>query len=258
VRERGFTPIRRSPGRGSLADKPVVRRWGCPLTPPSPPEGERIKGEGGASTAGPRGATLAGSGFTLLELLIALSIVAALLAILLGGLRVGLAAWRQGEDRAEAHQHLRSLAELLSRSVAGTFPYRMPSAGVGKPTVQFQGDEERLAFVTLSPPFPLPAPIAFTAVTLAHEGGEHPGLTVREKPLPNLDPFEAVTPVFADPAVTAVTFRYLKPTGGWEARWDSAAEGGLPQAVEIRLATRLNGRAEPFPSLTITLRARLQ
>ncbi len=196
-------------------------------------------------------------GFTLLELLIALSIVAALLVILLGGLRVGLAAWRQGEDRAEAHQHLRSLAGLLSRSVAGTFPYRMPPQPGGTPVIWFQGEKQRLAFVTLSPPFPLASPIAFTAVIVAHEGGERPGLSVKEKALPNVDPFEADTPLFVDPTVTAITFRYLKPGGGWEARWDGAAEAGLPQAVEIRLTTRINGRAESFPPLTITLRTRL-
>lgn len=196
-------------------------------------------------------------GFTLLELLIALSIVAALLAILLGGLRVGLAAWRQGEDRAEAHQHIRSLAHLLSRSVAGTFPYRMAPQPGGSPVIQFRGEERRLAFVTLSPPFPLAAPIAFTAVTLTHESEERVGLTVREKALPNREPFEVVVPVFLDPAVTEVTFRYLRPGGGWEERWDGAAEGGLPQAVEVRLVTQLNGRVEPFPPLTVTLRARL-
>lgn len=196
-------------------------------------------------------------GFTLLELLIALSIVAALLAILLGGLRVGLAAWRQGEDRAEAHQHLRSLAELLSRSVAGTFPYRMAPQPGGSRAIQFQGEEQRLAFVTLSPPFPLAAPIAFTAVTLAYESGERTGLSVKEKALPNLDPFEVETPVLVDPAVTELTFRYLRPGGGWEERWDGAAENGLPQAVEIRLTTRINGRVETFPPLTVTLRAGL-
>ncbi len=197
-------------------------------------------------------------GFTLIELLIALSIVAALLAILLGGLRVGLAAWRQGEDRAEAHQHLRSLAGLLSRSVAGTFPYRMAPQTGGIPVVQFQGEERQLAFVTLAPPFPLAAPIAFTAVTLAGEGGERPGLSVREKALPNFDPFQVETPVFVDAAVPELTFRYLRPRGGWEGRWDGAAEGGLPEAVEIRLTTAINGRVEPFPPLTVTLRARLR
>jgi len=196
-------------------------------------------------------------GFTLLELLIALSIVAALLAILLGGFRVGLAAWRQGEERAEAHQHLRSLAGLLSRSVAGTFPYGMPSPPGRKPVVQFQGEERRLAFVTFSPPFPLAAPIAFTAVTLAHEGGERQGLSVWEKALPNVDPFKVETPMFVDPAVSAVTFRYLSPEGEWETRWDSAAEGRLPQAVEIRLSIQINGRVESLPPLTVTLRARL-
>lgn len=195
-------------------------------------------------------------GFTLLELLIALGIVGALLAILLGGLRVGLAAWRQGEDRAEAHQHLRSLAHLLSGSVAGTFPYRTAPQPGGTPVVQFQGEERRLAFVTLAPPFPLAASIAFTAVTLAHESGERPGLTVREMALPNFDPFAVQTPVLVDPAVTELTFRYLRPGGDWEGRWDGAAEAGLPQAVEIRLVTQLNGRVEPFPPLTVTLRAR--
>jgi len=195
-------------------------------------------------------------GFTLLELLISLSIVVALLVILLGGLRIGLRAWRQGEDRAEAHQHLRSLAELLSRSVAGTFPYRMPPPAGGSPLVQFQGSERQLAFVTLSPPVPLAAPIAFTAVTLAHETGERPGLSVRVKALPNVDPFEVETPVLLDSAVDEITFRYLRPGGQWEERWDGATERGLPEAVEIRLTPRINGRVEPFPALTVRLRAR--
>jgi general secretion pathway protein J len=197
-------------------------------------------------------------GFTLLELLIALSIVGALLAILLGGLRVGLAAWRQGEDRAEAHQHLRSLVALLSRSVAGTFPYRTAPQPGATPVVQFQGEERRLAFVTLSPPFPLAASIVFTAVAFAHEAGEHRGLAVREKALPNVDPFVGETPVFVDAAVTQLTFRYLRLGGEWEERWDGAAEGDLPQAVEIRLTAEIKGRVEPFPPLTVPLRARLR
>ena len=197
-------------------------------------------------------------GFTLLELLIALSIVAALLAILLGGLRVGLAAWRQGDERAEAHQRLRSVAELLARSVAGAFPYRMVPPAGGSPAVQFQGDERRLALVTLAPPFPLASSIAFTAVSIAHQVGERPGLAVREKALPNTDPFEVETPMLADPSITDLTFRYLRPGGDWEARWDGILEGALPQAVLIRLTTQSNGRTEQFPPLTVTLRAKSQ
>lgn len=197
-------------------------------------------------------------GFTLLELLIALSIVAALLAIVLGGLRVGLAAWRQGDDRAEAHQQLRSLAGLLSGSAAGAFPYRMASEPGAAPAVQFQGEEGRLAFVTLSPPFPLGAPIAFTAVVFTLEEGERRGLSVREKALPNADPFEETTPVVVDPAVTEVAFRYRRPGADWEPRWNGATEGGLPRAVEIRLTVKTDGRVEPFPPLTVQIRSRLK
>ena len=195
-------------------------------------------------------------GFTLLELLISLGILAALLAVLLGGLRVGLAAWRQGDERAEVHQRLRSVAGLFTRPVAGAFPYRMAPPAGGTPAVQFKGEERRLAFVTLAPPFPLGASIAFTAVSFAHQGGERPGLAVREKALPNADPFEVETPLLVEPSITDLAFRYLRPGGGWEASWDGAAERSLPQAVEVRLTALANGRAEPFPPLTITLRAR--
>ena len=197
-------------------------------------------------------------GFTLLELLIALSIVAALLAVLLGGLRVGLAAWRHGDERAEAHQRLRSVAELLARSVAGAFPFRMAPPAGGSPVVQFQGEERRLAFVTLAPPFPLASSIAFTAVAIAHQVGERPGLAVREKALPNTDPFGVETPLLVDPSITELTFRYLRAGGAWETQWDGGLEGALPQAVLIRLIIQSNGRTEQFPPLTVTLRARPQ
>lgn len=195
-------------------------------------------------------------GFTLLELLIALAIVGALLATLLGALRVGLASWRQGDDRAEAHQHLRSLSEVLRHSVAAAFPYRQSGQEGGAPEVQFKGEEGRLSFVTFSPPFPLAAPAPFTAVTFTRQAGEHPGLAIREKALPNFNPFEETEPIFLDPAVMEVAFQYLRPDGGWTDAWDGAAEQGLPQAVQIRLTARLGGRTETLPPLTISIPAR--
>lgn len=195
-------------------------------------------------------------GFTLLELLIALAIVGALLAILFGGLRVGLAAWRQGEERAEAHQHLRSLSALLVRSVTAAFPYHQRREEGGEAQVQFVGEEGQVSFVTSLPPFPLAAPVAFVAVTLAGPTEARPGFAISAKALPNFDPFEVEAPVFVDPAVTEVRFRYLRPDGDWEERWDGAAEGALPQAVEIRLTARLGGRTESIPTLTIGIAAR--
>jgi general secretion pathway protein J len=193
-------------------------------------------------------------GFTLLEVVIALAIVAALLAVAFGGLRVALAAWRQGEDRAEVHQHVRTLMTVLSRSIAAAHPYRISAGDAPEPVVQFDGQPDRLSFVTLAAPFPLAAPIAFTAVRLEVDGGDEPGLVVRERALPNRDLFTKAEPVLRDPAVTALSFRYLRPDGDWEDRWDGAEEEGLPAAVQVSLKATLGGRPAALPPITISLR----
>ena len=140
-------------------------------------------------------------GFTLLELVLALSIVAAMLAIVFGGLRVGVRAWQRGEERTESQQHARSLNALLALSLGGTTAYLGAAPAGVQPEVLFQGEPDRLSFVTVSAPFPLPAPIAFTAVTLSVDEGDKPGLAIREKALPNDDPFEDVAPIVVDPIV---------------------------------------------------------
>ena len=54
----------------------------------------------------------------------------------------------------------------------------------------FNGAEQRLEFVTQTPPLPLQAAVAFTAVVISLEqSGDEQGLTVRERALPNRDPF---------------------------------------------------------------------
>ncbi len=195
-------------------------------------------------------------GFTLLELVIALAIAGTLIAILVGALRVGLAAWRQGDERAEAHQHLRSLSEILARSVAAAFPYRQSGPEGGEPQVQFQGDAARLSFVTFAPPFPLAAPLPFTAVDFSRVGERRPGLAIRQKALPNFKPFDdEADPVFVDLTVTEVQFRYLSGGGGWTESWDGAADKSIPKAVEIKLTATLGGRPETLPPLTISIPA---
>ncbi len=172
--------------------------------------------------------------FTLIELVIALSLVAVLLTITFSGLRVGMAAWRQGDARAEALQHGRSLNQLLVRALGGAHPYRVAAAGPDSDQPAFHGERDRLAFVTALPPIPLAAPIAFTAVALSRESA---GLTIWEDALPNRDLFARLAPVLVDPTVAALQFRYFRGEDRtWVERWDPSAEAGLPAAVEITIA----------------------
>jgi general secretion pathway protein J len=194
-------------------------------------------------------------GFTLLELMLALSIVGAMLAIVFGGLRVGLRAWQRGEQSTESLQHARSLSVLLTQSLGGSYAYLGPAPAGSLPEVLFQGEPDRVSFVTVSPPFPLPAPIAFTAVTLSVDEGARPGFAVREKALPNDEPFDLGTPVVVDPALTAVRFRYLRDSEAWEDRWDGVLERSLPRAVEVTVTTLVAGMPVEQPPVTISLRA---
>jgi len=188
-------------------------------------------------------------GFTLIELLIGLAIVGALLAIAFGGLRVALASWRQGEDRAEAHQHVRSVALTLARAISATYPYRASRSLAPEPVVLFAGTERQLEFVTQAAPFPGGVPIAFTAVVFAFDDGDEPALVVRQRALPNREPFAEATVVYRDPTVTALRFAYLDDAG-WQDTWDGAETKATPRAVEITVATTLNGRVEELPPLT--------
>jgi len=194
-------------------------------------------------------------GFTLLELVLALSIVAAMLAIVFGGLRVGVRAWQGGEQRTESLQHARSLSALLTQSIGGAVPYLNNPAGGAQPEVLFLGEENRVSFATVSPPFPLPAAIAFTAVTLSMDEGERPGFAIREKALPNDDPFELLAPIVVDPSLTAVRFRYLRDAeGSWEDRWDGAQERALPRAVEVTVTAMIAGGPVEQPPVTVGIK----
>ena len=198
-------------------------------------------------------------GFTLIELVLALSIVAIMVTMLFGGLRVGLRAWQRGEERAAVLQHTRSVTQLLQDALAGTYAYRgrAEEATPGE-VLMFQGGADRLSFVTVSPPISLPAPIPFVAVTLSMDAGNAPGLAIREKALPNFNPFETVAPSAVDPTITAIRFRYLRDEGTWEETWDGPVERIVPRAVEVTLTAMTNGRVQQAPPITVPIRVNSQ
>lgn len=193
-------------------------------------------------------------GFTLLELLLALSIVAMLVTIAFGGLRVAVAAWSRGEDRAEVHQHARGLAVVLTRALGATYPYRASTGLAPDPVILFRGAADRVEFVTQAPPFPAAIPVAFTAAVIGVEEGDEAALVVQQRVLPNRDPFTQARTVLRDPGVRAAAFRYLDEDGEWRETWDAEQEQALPRAVQVTLSAQRGGRLEALPPVTVSLR----
>jgi len=192
----------------------------------------------------------ASRGFTLVELILALAIVAVLFVTAFGGLRVVLGATQRSEERVEIHQHVRSLTTILTRSLGAAYPYKGPLGEAEEQRLLFRGQAENLEFVTQAPPFPPDAAIAFTAVVLSRVEGE--GLVIRERVLPNRDPFTAAVVVLRDPSVTSLAFRYLDDNNAWQTEWDD--EDRPPTAIEITVGVTTNGRAETLPAMVIPLR----
>lgn len=191
-------------------------------------------------------------GFTLLELLLALSIVAALMVILSGGFRIGLTAWQRGEERTARLDRDRSLVVLLEGTLAGAFPYRMAPEDAEQPRLLFEGLPDRLTFATLSPPLPTGAPAAFSVVSLAAEPA---GLTLRQQILPSPVPLDRVEPILIDTRTTALRFRYLgQEPESWEDAWDPSRDDALPRAVEITLVSS-DGHRSTQQSFTVPIQA---
>ena len=73
---------------------------------------------------GSRGLRRDGRGFTLLEVILAVSILAVVVVLATAALRVGLRAWESGQRRADLQQESRALVELVSEALAGASAYR--------------------------------------------------------------------------------------------------------------------------------------
>ena len=190
-------------------------------------------------------------GFTLIEVVLALGIGAAVLVIVFGGLRVGLAAWSKGEARATRLDHARGVLVLLERALDGAFPYRFVPAERREARVLFAGRPDQLTFATLTPPFPGAGPIAFTAISLS---SEETGLALRQQGLPNSLAFDRLPPALVDGETAAVRFRYLGESG-WQEEWDMSREEKIPRAVEITLVGREGPRGAAAQVLTVPIRA---
>jgi len=197
-------------------------------------------------------------GFTLVEVVIALTIVATLLVVMFGSLRVGLAAWQRGDERAEVLERARSITQIVTRTLGAAHPYMTSAQGGEAPRLLFEGTSDRVTFVTAAPPFPSAAPIAFTAVALSQDAGPVSGLAVRQKPLPNAVPFDpGLQPALVEGTVSDVRFRYLRESDRvWTERWDAAQENALPLAVEMTLTIVQAGRSAPQPPLIVSLPVR--
>lgn len=85
-------------------------------------------------------------GFTLLELLVAITLMGLVLVALYGGLRVGMNSWEAGEARSEAVNRQRLVLEFLRRQLAQSVTVHTANER-GERLVRFTGQADAIEFV---------------------------------------------------------------------------------------------------------------
>jgi prepilin-type N-terminal cleavage/methylation domain-containing protein len=88
------------------------------------------------------------NGFTLLELLVALTILAMMMVVIMSGLALGSRVWNQGTERIQVAQRLRIITDLIGSQIASARPYYIQDRELKKRILQFCVKPDRLDMVT--------------------------------------------------------------------------------------------------------------
>jgi len=223
------------------------------------------------------------AGFTLLEILLALVILALILGIIYQGFSLGSKSWARGEARGERNQRWRVVFLALVEDLRSARPVKIKRKEGGKEErfVAFFGFPERVEFVTSAPGLfgePLPGQLRAVSYSVDAEG-----LKVRETTRYYDDYFEHLADEEAklvNPDVAEISFRYYRVEeteegeleGEWVTLWDPTAseeqkaqeagkageELGLPWAVEVTITLKpeREGEAEVvLPPIQVPLMA---
>jgi len=184
-------------------------------------------------------------GFTLLELLISLTIIGLILVIVFGALRIGARAWEKGEKDVEIHQIQRIVLENMKRQIASTCLRKIMIED--QKEVFFRGDRASMEFMSRLPMVPTTwsGMVYVKYVVREEEGGEKKRLMLHEKDVVLLEKEKDIDDQdeadFFDliPGAESIEFEYLKGTKDkdrdpeWQEVWDPDRDTGIPLAVKI-------------------------
>lgn len=93
-----------------------------------------------------QGMTQRERGFTLLEMLLGLALLALMMVLIYSSLNFGLRAWNTGDARVTEASHLRIVDQFLRRELGQVFPVRW--RGIPDSKIAFEGGRAEMRFVT--------------------------------------------------------------------------------------------------------------
>lgn len=199
----------------------------------------------------------ANGGFTLLETVVALTLLAVMLGMLFAGLRMGARAWEAGTGRGDRADQVLLAYSFLRKELSAAFPWRFKDPMTVR--LAFAGEREALRFVSMRPADLGGGGLAFVAFSFEPgTGAQKAGRLVMRRALADSahGDFAAVDGAekFALlDGVSAARFEYFgaendSANPAWSDRWDFPAR--MPSHVRLRIELG----EEKLPEMVVALR----
>lgn len=183
------------------------------------------------------GAASSRSGFTLVELLVAIGVLSLLVLLLAGGVRMAMALFERAEERARLAEDVPLIHLRLRRMLEGMVPLEVSSAS-GRTLVLFEGNPHELFFVGRLPEM---AGGGLWRLQLHRVGTEHGRFVLNRYPLES-ETNPAVTDGLGESVllqdVVALNLSYFgSDSSGTPPRWWSTWREAprLPELVRIEI-----------------------
>jgi general secretion pathway protein J len=195
------------------------------------------------------------AGFTLLEVVVAMTILGLILLIVFGAFRVGLSTWDKGEQTREEYQRQRTATQLITRQIKSMVPYKIKTQKAEGDYLAFDGKSHSLKFVsTLSLKAVRPNGFVFAIYEYKEGGPEGGRLVAYEKRVVNKDFFEEGPKeeegVTVLQGISDIRFEYFREEDpektraeAWLDDWNAKEEKELPTALRIKITFK-NGKSE--------------
>jgi general secretion pathway protein J len=195
-----------------------------------------------------RNATKTDYGFTLLEVLVTMTLLAMLSVALLGGIKYGTQIWKKSEAAATDDNHARSVQADLAYSLERIYPAFVATLHTG--FVDFDGRADRIGFLT--PDRALPG--SLDRVVIAADPDDATQLVSASR-LELAPDAQSQTRILLH-GLKSLEFFYYGPADAstpptWHSEWQNKPRLPLLIRMHVKLA---DPEARPWPDLTVAPR----
>jgi general secretion pathway protein J len=196
------------------------------------------------------------AGFTLLELVVAMALLATMMLLLYSGLNFGIRSWDAGDVNGRRTADRRIGENFLRREIAELFPMRWKEPNVVK--FAFEGERDRMRFVSSRPAGLSQGGLSLVGLEVQDEGGgsRRRNLVMR-RAMPDdeqksFDPLDKAEPTLMLAGVQSVSFEYFGSENDftppqWTDTWKPANR--IPEAIRLHIVAD-DG---PLPDMSVRI-----